>query len=166
MMRGLPGLLLVLFGVVMIGLIAVVSDPQKAQLARRNAQRQQDVAEILGRVEEFAKENHTLPPLTVELQQIGTEQTGCGLETPSCTIRSDACINLHSLMNNRDLSLPSDLRIGSYYKTGYGISFDPSTQIVKVVACGAEDTAQISLERSLQKYLTEVEVTATKNAKK
>ncbi len=165
MIRGIPGLLLVFFAVLLGGLALVVSDPQKAQLARRNSQRQRDVAEILGRVEEFAKENHTLPPLTAELQQIGTEQAGCGLETPSCSIHSAGCINLHSLMNNRDLSVPSDLRIGSYYKTGYAISFDPSTQVVKVVACGAEDTAQISLERSLQEYLTEAEVTAT-NAKK
>jgi len=72
-------------------------------------------------------------------------------------------LNLNNLMNNRDLSVPSDLKIGSYYKTGYAAKIDPQSQTITIVACGAEQGASIQASRGFHELLVPRPL---KNAKK
>lgn len=159
MVRILPYSLLAFTVLFFLALGFVLIDPIGVQLQHRNAQRQKDVASILDRIEMFAKRNRSLPPFTPNLQQIGSAESGCTLNVSSCQITSEACLNIHSLMDDRNLSLPSDLSIGSYYKTGYAVKIDPGTAVVTVIACGAEEGASLSASRSMREHLKPVEDT-------
>src|SRR5258708_2839862 len=138
------------FAVVMFaGLAIVLLDLQGVQRKNRDEQRKKDVVFLLDRIEAFAKENNSIPSFAAQLQQVGTAETGCALATNACQATITNCINLNNLMNDRELSVPSDVKIGTYYKTGYAAQFDSQTDVVTVVACGTEQASPISESRSL-----------------
>lgn len=153
MSRFVPLLLLFFVLTLCVGVLLSVMDIRGTQAERRNAQRQKDVEVIANRVEAFARRNKTLPNFSSTLQQLGTEQTGCKLSTNTCDIQNDSCFDLHFLTESKDLSLPSDILIGTYYKTGYGVQFDHTKQYLTVTACGAENGQTIQAERSFIEIL-------------
>lgn len=147
-------LTLLSFAVILFaGLGVVVFDVQQNQVRHRDEQRRKDVSYILDRIELYAKENNAVPSFPSELQQIGTASENCGLSTNACQVNITSCFSLNNIMNNRELSLPSDVSIGSYYKTGYAVRFDPQKEVVTIVACGTERGEVISDSRELHTLL-------------
>jgi hypothetical protein len=135
------------------GLAFVLFGDDQAQLQRRDAQREKDLTIYLDRIEAYALANKTVPSFTSTFQQVGTSSEGCQLTTAYCQIPQAQCIDLHMLMNNRSLSMPSDLIAGSYYKTGYAVKYDTESKVVTVIACHAEGGATLSASRSLRTQL-------------
>jgi hypothetical protein len=147
-------------GLLFIGLFIVVTDPTGYQLKQRDLKRKQDVEAIARTIETYVKKNQLIPGFSATPQQIGTEKNNCQLQTKFCQIDLSSCQDLNLLTEQRDLSLPSDLKIGSYYKTGYALSYDKVEQVVTIVSCGVEGNETISIQKSLKDLL----LTATQAA--
>lgn len=126
----------------------VLFGSQSRQLERRNEQRHSDLVVLLDLFEQYARKTNSLPALPATYQQLGTDLSDCKLQTDTCSIEIDACINVNQILENDQLTVPSDLRIGTIYKTGYAALYDPANEMLKVIACGAEGEASIAAERS------------------
>jgi hypothetical protein len=153
MARYIPHLLLIGTVCIFAALLLIVTDPTGHILRQRDLQRQKDLVEIATQIEKYAKETGSIPGFSVDYQQIGTEKTGCAIENSHCSIKNDECINAHMVMGKKTLSLPSDLKIGTYKKTGYAAKFDTQNEVVTIVACGVEGDTELSAEQSVKGLL-------------
>jgi len=133
------------------GLGIILIDPLHFHLKHRQTQRAVDTETIATSVVEYAQRTGSIPSFSAQLQQLGTLDQGCQLHMQYCEVTEDKCNNANFLMG-KDVSLPSDLQIGSYYKTGYAARYNAADETVTITACGAE-TKEISSTRSLHGLL-------------
>lgn len=157
MFRGATFFLVVVVVFVLGSWVWVLWGRAGAQQAARDQRRQADLQLILDRLQAYAAANRTIPLIDAQWQQLGTASDGCQLQTSHCQVSQPSCLNLNLLTGRRDLTLPSDVQLGTVARTGYAIRWDEQTQVASVVACGAEQAASIAAQRSLATELYPVQ---------
>jgi len=154
--------LLVFSVIAFTALLFTVLDTSGNQRANRNDQRTKDVQFYINKIEAYAKANGSVPSFSSSFQQVGTAASRCEISNEHCQISTTECLDVNMVMNDKELTLPSDVRIGSIYKTGYAVKYDSALETAVVVACGAEQEASISAEKNLHDWLNSGKVNGKK----
>ena len=145
--------LLVVIGIIVIlfSIVLIAVDPARRFAQSRNANRFEDVRDLVEAVLTYMTDNGGNYPsgidaITTSSQVLGTATTGCDT-TCTATTTVSSCLDLSSaLVGGYIAEIPKDLKSGTVSNTDYALNKDADGRI-RVTSCDPELGVGISVAR-------------------